>query len=192
MATKQHCAYCFSVLLAKLQGTSLPEPQFDTQTEYPLFVTWSKLDSYGEKHLRGCIGNFSPMDLQSGLQEYALVSALRDTRFSPIRLSEVSKLVCSVSLLTDFEDGRDYLDWDIGTHGVWIEFRLPGGRKQTSTFLPEIAEEQGWTKVETIDHLLRKGGYGAAITEEFRRSITLTRYQSKKEHLSYEEFVAMK
>ncbi|KAJ2307448.1 hypothetical protein IWW55_000972 [Coemansia sp. RSA 2706] len=193
MATKQHCAFCFSVLLARLQGTSPLEvtPNFDTSTEYPLFVTWNKQSSGGDLRLRGCIGNFSPMELESGLREYALISALRDSRFAPVKLGEVPRLSCSVSLLTDFEDAEDYLDWEVGKHGVWIEFRLPSGRRTTSTFLPEIADEQGWSKKQTIDHLLRKGGYEPAITDEMRRSIKLTRYQSKKEHLSYEEFVDM-
>ncbi|KAJ2356574.1 hypothetical protein GGF43_001981, partial [Coemansia sp. RSA 2618] len=184
MATKQHCAYCISVVLAQLQGTDPLKVQanFDTSAEYPLFVTWNKLSSRGDEQLRGCIGNFSPMDLERGLREYALISAFKDTRFAPITLSEVERLSCSVSLLTDFEAGSDYLDWEVGTHGVWIEFRLPGGRRTTSTFLPEIAPEQGWSKGETIDHLLRKGGYERAITDEVRRSVKLTRYQSKKEH----------
>ncbi|KAJ1731179.1 AMME chromosomal region protein 1-like [Coemansia biformis] len=132
------------------------------------------------------------MELGDGLREYALTSALRDTRFAPIGLSEVPKLTCAVSLLTDFEDADNYLDWEAGKHGVWIEFCLPGNsRRRTATFLPEIAEEQGWSKVETIDHLLRKGGYELTITKEFREAVKLTRYQSKKARLSYDEFLAM-
>ncbi|KAJ1770621.1 hypothetical protein LPJ77_005291 [Coemansia sp. RSA 2523] len=191
MATKQHCAYCFSVLLAQLQHTTFDvAPTFDTSTEYPLFVTWNKQGSDGQEQLRGCIGNFSPMNLATGLREYAITSAFHDTRFSPIRAREVPQLSCSVSLLTDFEDANGYLDWKVGTHGVWIEFRLRG-RRTTATFLPEIAEEQGWSKKETIDHLLRKGGFELPITDDVRSSIKLTRYQSKKQHLSYAEYVEM-
>ncbi|KAI8322241.1 AMMECR1-domain-containing protein [Martensiomyces pterosporus] len=192
MATKQHCAYCFDVLIAHLENkpASAATAGFDDSARYPLFVTWHK-EHRGESRLRGCIGNFSPMDLTSGLREYALTSALHDTRFRPISLRELPLLECSVSLLTDFEEAEDYLDWDIGTHGVWIEFRMPGGRRKTATFLPEIAKEQGWSKRETIDHLLRKGGYELTITESMRESIQLTRYQSKKAHLSYDDYVEM-
>ena len=49
-----------------------------------------------------------------------------------------------------------------------------------ATYLPEVALEQGWTKIEAIDSLLRKGGFVGKITEDVRRKIVLTRYQSSK------------
>ncbi|KAJ2688508.1 hypothetical protein H4R19_006562 [Coemansia spiralis] len=193
MATKQHCAYCFAVLLAQLEGRSTHsvEAEFDTSAEYPLFVTWTKRSAHGSsERLRGCIGNFSAMELGSGLREYALTSALRDTRFTPIVLDEVPRLTCTVSLLTDFEEADDCFDWDIGSHGVWIEFRMPGSsRKRTATYLPEIAAEQGWSKEETIDNLLRKGGYEHAITKATLDAVKLTRYKSHKAHLSFDEYL---
>ena len=67
----------------------------------------------GPEELRGCIGNFSAMPLREGLEEYALTSALRDRRFSPITADEVPRLSCHVSLLTDFEQAADYLDWQV-------------------------------------------------------------------------------
>ena len=42
-----------------------------------------------------------------------IFSALRDSRFPPISLDEVSSLHCSVSLLTNFESGKSYLDWEV-------------------------------------------------------------------------------
>lgn len=60
----------------------------------PLFVTWNIVRPDGSTRLRGCIGNFSPMPLAMGLQEYALISALKDRRFSPIALSELPRLEC--------------------------------------------------------------------------------------------------
>ena len=76
----------------------------------PLFVTW-KIGR--EKRLRGCIGTFSPIKLHNGLKEYALTSALKDTRFDPVSKDELSRLTCAVSLLTNFEDAKDYLDWEV-------------------------------------------------------------------------------
>lgn len=35
----------------------------------------------------------------------------------------------------------------------------------------------GWDHIQTIDSLLRKGGYKAPITNEFRKTIKLTRYR---------------
>ncbi|KAJ2081847.1 hypothetical protein H4R24_002054 [Coemansia sp. RSA 988] len=196
MATKQHCAYCFSVLLSELQGGSSRDikPGFDVDAKYPLFVTWSKQSKHhnsdDDEKLRGCIGNFSAMKLGTGLREYALISALKDSRFAPISLEEIPELSCSVSLLTDFEVAENYLDWVIGKHGIWIEFQQ-NGRKKTATYLPEIAQEQGWSKIEAIDNLLRKGGYQLTVTKDMRESIKLTRYQSKKAHLSYDQFSEM-
>ena len=69
-------------------------------------------------------------------------SAFRDTRFSPISADEISALHVSVSILCKFEDGTDYLDWEVGTHGIRIEFLSDRGRR-TATYLPEVAVEQG-------------------------------------------------
>ena len=49
----------------------------------------------------------------------------------------------AVSLLTQFEDMAHPMDWEVGKHGIEIDFRH-GGRKYSGTFLPEVAEEQGW------------------------------------------------
>jgi uncharacterized protein (TIGR00296 family) len=62
----------------------------------PLFVTWT---IGRDKRLRGCIGTFAEMDLHSGLKEYALTSALKDTRFDPITREELPRLNVSVSIL---------------------------------------------------------------------------------------------
>ncbi|CAO3596828.1 unnamed protein product [Absidia cylindrospora] len=200
---QDHCFYCFDVLLAHLENKQPPKAAFANDA-YPLFVTWHT-EMHGPRELRGCIGNFNPMALRKGLQQYALTSAIHDRRFSPIKLAEVPYLDCAVSLLTDFEEAKDYLDWDIGTHGIWIEFSLTDDddnddgsliarrrrssssnkTKTTATYLPEVMEEQGWTKEEAIDSLLRKGGYIGHITKAKRQSITLTRYQSQKMTRSY-------
>ena len=70
-------------------------------------------------------------------------SAFKDSRFSPIAWEEVPKLHVSVSILRHFEEGDDYLDWEIGIHGIRIEFHTERGSKRTATFLPEVAPEQG-------------------------------------------------
>lgn len=42
-----------------------------------------------------------------------LFSALRDRRFPPIQLKELPNLECTVSLLTNYEHGLHYLDWEV-------------------------------------------------------------------------------
>jgi uncharacterized protein (TIGR00296 family) len=170
--------YCFDVLHSHLhkQPDAVRKPVF-TNKEFPLFVTWY---IGREKRLRGCIGTFSPLNLHEGLREYAITSALRDTRFDPISKEELGKLNCSVSLLTNFEPAKNWKDWEIGKHGIRIEFYNERGQHRSATYLPEIAEEQNWDHVETIDSLLRKGGYKSPITDELRNKLDVTRYQSEK------------
>lgn len=83
------------------------------------------------------------MNLQSGLREYAITSAFKDSRFNPITRDEFTKLSVSVSILRHFEDGSDFLDWEVGVHGIRIEFTNEKGSKRTATYLPEVAPEQG-------------------------------------------------
>lgn len=79
-ATKEHCKYCFDVLIAKLAGKEIPPyPSTLPDPKLPIFVTWKIKDD-----LRGCIGTFSPAQLSTILGKYALISALNDDRFDPI------------------------------------------------------------------------------------------------------------
>ena len=119
--------------------------------------------------------------------------------------------IASISLLTNFEDATSYLDWTIGIHGINISFPYPTLTSDSSapsplssstsiptqrtfkqnfsaTYLPQIAPEQGWDKIETIDSAIRKAGWSGRITEDMRRSIKLRRYQSKKCTVSWEEY----
>jgi AMME syndrome candidate gene 1 protein len=59
-------------------------------------VTWK---TTRDQRLRGCIGTFSDLNLHSGLKEYALTSALKDSRFDPISRDELPRLTVSVNIL---------------------------------------------------------------------------------------------
>jgi AMMECR1 domain-containing protein len=72
-----------------------------------------------------------------------LYSACKDSRFDAISIDEFSRLHCSVSLLTDFETASQYNDWQIGVHGIRIEFTSEKGNSKAATYLPEVAVEQG-------------------------------------------------
>ncbi|CZT39957.1 related to ammecr1 protein [Rhynchosporium secalis] len=157
--------------------------------ESPLFVTWNTV-SPGSSHrsLRGCIGTFESQELSSGLESYTLISALQDTRFSPISKSELPSLEVSVTLLTDFEDTEDQMDWDLGTHGLKITFYFKG-RRYNSCYLPDVPVEQGWTKEETLVSLMRKAGWNGRKdkwmeVDKFKG----TRFQGKALSLDYEEY----
>ncbi|KAG8747890.1 hypothetical protein FRC10_010509 [Ceratobasidium sp. 414] len=143
--------------------------------------------------------------------------ALHDHRFRPIEEKELRKLECCVSLLTDFEDAESYLDWEVGTHGIYITLTLPilpaqstdhssapspmssstflarskpigRQRKLTATYLPDVIPAQGWTKQEAVDSALRKSGFDGRITEEVRRAVKLRRYQSSVASVRWDKF----
>ena len=92
------------------------------------------------------------------LGKYALISALEDDRFDPISLKEVKSLSVGLSLLVNFKKIKNPLDFEIGKHGVEIEFKAEG-ETFSSTFLPEVMEEEGWDQLETLDNLIEKSGY---------------------------------
>ena len=133
--------------------------RLSVEESYPLFVTWNTISrTSGHKSLRGCIGTFDPLPLATGLHTYALTSAFDDARFSPIPSSLLSALSCSLTLLANFEPCRDAMDWSLGTHGLRISFTYRG-RRHGATYLPDVAVEQGWTREETLESLMRKAGW---------------------------------
>lgn len=177
------------MLLTKLRGEPhLPTALFENRDlEAPLFVTWKKHPS---QELRGCIGNFGKLNLGAGLRDYALVAALQDSRFSPVQLAEVGQLGVGVSLLVNFEESADAMDWEVGKHGIRISFKDPDdGRQRGATFLPEVATEQGWTKAETLAALCRKAGYRGPLRDDaLLKHVKVVRYQSSKANLSFPEY----
>ncbi|XP_074310793.1 uncharacterized protein At2g38710-like [Silene latifolia] len=190
-AKQEMAVYCFDTLVGHYNNTDqIPPPAFD-DAQHPLFVTWKKVVNGGEPRLRGCIGTLEPRALINGFKDYALTSALRDRRFSPIQAKELPQLQCTVSVLTDYETATDYLDWEVGKHGIIIEFTDPDyNTRRNATYLPEVAEHEGWTQLEAIDSLMRKAGYNGVITESLRKRIRLTRYQSSAITMHYGEYVA--
>ena len=163
-----------------------PEPPI---TESPLFVTWNTVSPRsGNTSLRGCIGTFEAQDLDEGLSDYAVTSAVHDTRFDPIAKRELPSLEVAVTLLTDFEDCDDAMDWELGTHGIRINF-VDKGRRYGATYLPDVAPEQGWSKEETLVSLMRKAGWvGRRDRWHDVTSLTVVRYQGKKHKLLYSEY----
>lgn len=203
--TEHHCFHCFDALLTELGHARVTRRDVPFVNEcYPLFVTWKIVadhrtgQMFDEPMLRGCIGNFSELDLHSGLAEYAIIAAFKDGRFSPITKEELQHLQCTVSLLTDFETANHHLDWEVGTHGIRIEFydvvqrgnsSHGSGRRYSGTFLPDVALEQGWDKIETLQYLIRKAGYHGKL-DDILETLRVTRYQSRKRTVTYTEYSA--
>lgn len=169
-------AVAFNELESVLLGNVSPR-QVNTGvaagTKSALFVTWTKKGT-----LRGCIGTFAPLPVVEGVKQYALIAALKDPRFKPISASELPKLEVSVTILGPLEPIDDPMDWQIGLHGVKAEF--PGHK--SATFLPEIAEEQGWTKQDTLEALADKAG-ASSLT-----GLSMSRYLGTKVKMSYAQY----
>ncbi|KAI1654371.1 AMMECR1 domain-containing protein [Daldinia decipiens] len=164
---------------------SLREPII---TESPLFVTWNTVSSRtGNTSLRGCIGTFEAQELDEGLSSYAITSAINDMRFDPVSKRELPSLEVAVTLLTDFEDCEDSMDWELGTHGLRISFS-ERGRRYGATYLPDVAAEQGWTKEETLVSLMRKAGWAGRKEKWQTVELKVVRYQGKKKSLLYSEY----
>ncbi|KAL3718064.1 hypothetical protein ACJRO7_003239 [Eucalyptus globulus] len=187
-ANREMAVYCFDTLVAHYNNEEAPPPAFEAG-QHPLFVTWKKVVTNGEPRLRGCIGTLEARCLINGFRDYALTSALRDRRFPPIQARELPFLECTVSVLTDYEIANSYLDWEVGKHGIIIEFTDDFNTRRSATYLPEVAAHEGWTKIKAIDSLMQKAGYSGTITESLRGRIRLTRYQSTLFTMHYSDYV---
>lgn len=176
-----------------------PDYPVDASSSTSLFVTWKKKPR-GRGHnysLRGCIGTFSQMPVVKGIERYSLVAALQDRRFSPITAGELSQLKCGCNILHSFEtiyNGQgDIYDWEVGTHGIELQFRHPQtGATLSSTFLPEVIPEQGWDQNETFLNLIEKAGvYAGAedVLQDYERYfIQVIKYEGNKSSISFAEF----
>lgn len=183
MATKELCFFCFEHLqntLSKKKSDVVARKVNDPNNtaEYPMFVTFEKDDD-----LRGCIGSFKPLPLYKGLQEITIDSAFNDPRFPKMKLDELPHLSVGISLLYEFEKVDNPLNWAVGKHGIILY--LDG---RSSTYLPEVAEEENWTQRETLAHLARKGGFRRTFDDAALKRSKVERYQSSKAKATWQEY----
>eukprot|EP00484_Ammonia_sp_Unknown_P014087 CAMPEP_0197079464 /NCGR_PEP_ID=MMETSP1384-20130603/213639_1 /TAXON_ID=29189 /ORGANISM="Ammonia sp." /LENGTH=895 /DNA_ID=CAMNT_0042518341 /DNA_START=123 /DNA_END=2810 /DNA_ORIENTATION=+ len=198
IARAEHCAYCFDMLLEELTNvaseydwTSLPLGH----AKMPVFVTWYKRSikkKYDE--LRGCLGTFSQeLPIGIGLKKYCIMSALNDKRFDPISVSEISYLKCSISLLHSFTRAKSWDDWELGTHGITIQFtdhsnlHSASTKSYNATYLPEVPGQQKWNKLITIENLVSKAGFNGNAS--MVKNLTVTKYQSCKAIMTWHQFL---
>lgn len=75
-----------------------------------------------EGDLRGCIGTIAPVQ-KSIVEEIihnAVSAALRDPRFSPVRMEELSDIQCSVDILKEPEPINSITELDVKKYGVIV------------------------------------------------------------------------
>jgi AmmeMemoRadiSam system protein B/AmmeMemoRadiSam system protein A len=118
--------------------------------KYGLFVTLKK---YGE--LRGCIGITEPIySLNEALPQIACSSAFNDSRFPPVSEKELNDINIEISILSKPQRIKNPDEIVMGKHGVIVR---KGGR--AGLFLPQVAEETGWSKEEFMSNLcMHKAG----------------------------------
>ncbi len=107
--------------------------------------------------LRGCIGNFSAdKPLYETVEQMAIAAAINDPRFPPVTLKELPHIEIEISVLTPLHKITSIDEFELGKQGIYMK---QGSR--TGTFLPQVAEETGWTKEEFLGHCARdKAGIG--------------------------------
>jgi len=189
-ATVDMCAKAFQTILSRLRPEQSPLVSLNVPShEGGLFVTWSvPRGRNGSYVLRGCIGTLSPAALHTAVERYAVQAAFHDPRFDPIVATELPLLKVGVSVLSGFQTADSVYDWEIGVHGLILEF---GDGRYSATYLPEVCAEQGWSKEECIQSLAEKAGYRRAFTGKILDTAQITTYQSTKSELVYEEFLTL-
>jgi AmmeMemoRadiSam system protein B/AmmeMemoRadiSam system protein A len=110
-----------------------------------VFVTLMNHD-----RLRGCIGHFeADMPLYQIVSQMAVAASTQDPRFAynPITVQEMGEIDIKISILSEMKKIDSIDEIEIGKHGIYIR---QNGRR--GTYLPEVATEQGWNKIEFLEH----------------------------------------
>lgn len=116
------------------------------QEKVGLFVTLTK-----NGDLRGCIGHIEPvMSLRDGLVDLARAAAFEDPRFNPVKKEELKNIKIEISILSPLKRVASADDIVLGRDGVIVKRGFNEG-----VFLPQVADETGWTKEEFLSHLCR-------------------------------------
>ena len=189
--TNEHLKFCFDSLYSYLNKKKLPKfPSSLPDKKSPLFVTWLKSS---EKNLRGCIGTFYSDYLSINLKKFIYISAFEDDRFGAIREEEFLDLHLSLSFLYNFKNIDKWDDWEIGVHGVYLQFwDLEDKCKRSATYLPEVMVINNWDKFETFRHCMKKSGYKGDFNDFLEIDIQVMTYKSTKGYMSYQEYLKLK
>ncbi len=141
-----------------------PDENFDPALQKNLgaFVTLRK---HGE--LRGCIGYMrEDMPLIKVVSTMAMESAFSDPRFMPVTIGELPDIEIEISVLTPAKPIKNIDEIVLGRDGVVL---AKEGRK--AVFLPQVATEMGWNKIEFLDNLCRKAGLPAGSWHDAELSV---------------------
>jgi len=125
-------------------------PEFDVKEQNLLLQRGVFVTLLNQGRLRGCIGHFDPdYPLYKIVSDMAAAAATRDHRFAydPVTLAEMNEIELKISVLSTLRKIDTIDEIEVGKHGIWIRQGSRGG-----TYLPEVATEQGWNKIEFLEH----------------------------------------
>lgn len=104
--------------------------------------------------LRGCIGRFTDdAPLYRSIARLACESAFNDSRFPPVRASEMPDLCIEISVLTEPRPVAAVDSFKVGRDGIILRCGY-----RSAVFLPHVAVEQKWDRTEVLEHLCEKAG----------------------------------
>ncbi len=100
-------------------------------------------------NLRGCIGNIiAKGPLYLGVRDMAIAASTQDPRFPPVEESELEDTDLEISVLSPLKKIENPDEIILGKHGVLVRKGFRSG-----VFLPQVAEETGWSKEDFMNNL---------------------------------------
>lgn len=144
------------VLENYLSSGKIPEFKVDSRPLLEIRGAFVTLKRDGQ--LRGCIGNIVGKEpLYLTVRDMAIQAATQDPRFSPVKYKELKDIEIEISVLSPLKRVSSAQEIELGKHGVVVKKGFRQG-----VFLPQVAEETGWTKEEFLSYLcLHKAGLPA-------------------------------
>ena len=108
------------------------------------------LHSLQSRRLRGCVGRIDASQPLIVALESASRSVLEDPRFAraPVTVEELIWLEIEVSVLSAPRPAPSPLDFEPLTEGIYL---TAGNR--SGCFLPQVAQETGWSREQLLDRL---------------------------------------
>jgi hypothetical protein len=104
---------------------------------------------YNQGRLRGCVGQIiGRAPLYQTVRDMTIASATEDSRFLPVSKDELGQMDLEISVLSKPREIRNTDEITLGVHGVIIS---RGSR--LGVFLPQVADETGWSKEEFLSNL---------------------------------------
>ncbi|MGC9345073.1 MAG: AmmeMemoRadiSam system protein A [Bacteroidales bacterium] len=98
--------------------------------------------------LRGCIGRMKPeRQLYKNIQQEVINAASSDSRFPPVKYSELPQICMEISVLGPMVKISSPGEIELGKHGIYIRMGHASG-----TFLPQVARSTGWTVEEFLGY----------------------------------------